>query len=68
MCAELWGELLVLSRSVAESLIQAFIVFNTSDLWGGFCEFCAVWFSILGATQTLLPFDEIKRGAHQPQK
>lgn len=68
MCAELWGELLVLSRSVAESLIQGFIICNTFDLWGGFCQFCVVLFSILGATQTLLPLDEIKHGARQPQK
>lgn len=31
VCAELWGELLVISRSLAESLIQGFIILCTSD-------------------------------------
>lgn len=33
VCAELWGELLVFSRSLAESLIQGFVIFSTSHPW-----------------------------------
>ena len=36
VCAELWGELLVMPHPLAESLIQGFVIFSTLDLWRGF--------------------------------
>lgn len=33
VCAELWGQLLVISHSLAESLIQEFVTFSTSHPW-----------------------------------